>query len=91
MSKELQEIVGRLSRLEAGRTVALATVVDVQGSGYRLPGARMLISETGETFGTISGGCLEADVRERALVALSNRKPILVTYETADAQTRARR
>ena len=80
MSKELQEIIGRLSCLEAGRTVALATVVDVVGSGYRLPGARMLISETGETFGTVSGGCLEADVRERALVALSGREPILVTY-----------
>jgi xanthine/CO dehydrogenase XdhC/CoxF family maturation factor len=40
----------------------------------------MLITETGETFGTISGGCLEADVRERAFGVLRNGRPVLVTY-----------
>ncbi len=51
----------------------LATVVDVRGSSYRLPGAKMLILEKGETFGTVSGGCLEADVLERAKKSFANR------------------
>ena len=40
----------------------LATVVDVVGSSYRRPTARMLILPDGEHIGTISGGCLERDV-----------------------------
>ena len=43
----------------------LATVVKVEGSGYRKPGARMLIAADGRRVGTISGGCLEARSRAR--------------------------
>src|SRR5687767_12466501 len=45
---------------------ALATIVSVEGSSYRRPGARMLISESGNTTGTISAGCLENDVIEHS-------------------------
>jgi xanthine dehydrogenase accessory factor len=41
------------------QNTALATVVKVTGSSYRSPGARMLITETGRWYGSISGGCLE--------------------------------
>ena len=44
----------------------LATVVKVEGSGYRKPGARMLIAADGRRVGTISGGCLEAEVARKA-------------------------
>ncbi len=65
--KELQTILKESARLKAENVRAvLATVIDVKGSGYRLPGAKMLIAATGEIFGTVSGGCLEADVLERA-------------------------
>lgn len=67
MSRELRTIVERFERLSAdGGRAVLATVVDVQGSSYRLPGARMLVDEAGATCGTVSGGCLEADLLERA-------------------------
>jgi xanthine dehydrogenase accessory factor len=46
--------------------MVLATVVHVRGSAYRRPGARMLLLENGARIGTISGGCLEADVARRA-------------------------
>jgi xanthine/CO dehydrogenase XdhC/CoxF family maturation factor len=60
----------------------LATVVDLKGSGYRLPGARMLIAENGEAYGTVSGGCLEADVLARAKKVLKNGKPDVFVYDT---------
>ncbi len=64
---ELQEMVtlGRRA-LAAGERLCLATVVDVEGSAYRKPGARMLLTSGGERAGTISGGCLEAEVCRKA-------------------------
>ena len=62
--------------------VFLATVVHVQGSTYRQPGAQMLITSTGQMIGTISGGCLENDVLEHTRVSMADGKPIVVTYDT---------
>lgn len=55
-----------LAEREAGREAVLATVVKVEGSAYRRPGARMLVSRFGRPEGTISGGCLEAEVAKKA-------------------------
>jgi xanthine/CO dehydrogenase XdhC/CoxF family maturation factor len=49
-----------------GNAVALATLVRVEGSSYRNVGARMLIAENGEYAGSISGGCLEAEIVRKA-------------------------
>lgn len=68
-----------------GQTVAIATVVDAEGSVYRRPGARMLVRRDGATVGSVSGGCLEADLRERARVTLATGVPQVVTYDGADA------
>lgn len=51
---------------------ALATVVKVEGSAYRQPGARMLILPDGRTFGAVSAGCLEKDIAVRALALLEH-------------------
>jgi xanthine dehydrogenase accessory factor len=61
---------------------ALATVVRVEGSAYRRPGARMLVTEDGRTTGVVSGGCLEGDVRGRAARVMRTGQPTLVTYDT---------
>ncbi len=50
---------------ERGEKACLATVVHVEGSSYRKPGARMLVTSGGERAGTISGGCLEAEVSRK--------------------------
>ncbi len=84
MSKEIQQIVQKIRSLDANVSAILATVVDVHGSSYRLPGAKMLILEKGETFGTVSGGCLEADVLERAKKVLQTGRPNLFTYDTTN-------
>src|ERR1700739_2936040 len=46
--------------------ICLATVVEIEGSSYRKPGARMLVTRGGRRAGTISGGCLEAEVQKKA-------------------------
>lgn len=82
--KETAEILSRLAELSAaGRRAALATVVHISGSAYRRPGAKFLIEETGETLGSVSGGCLEADVREVARdQVLATGTPSLRHYST---------
>lgn len=51
---------------QRGGTRVLVTVVRVEGSSYRRPGARLLLGNVGEYAGTISGGCLEAEVTRKA-------------------------
>lgn len=80
--KELQEILKKTAHFAFGERAILATVVDVAGSGYRRPGARMLIDENGYSVGTVSGGCLEADVLERAKKVLQTGESTVITYDT---------
>src|SRR5215210_9037218 len=67
----------------AGERCALATVVSVEGSSYRRPGARMLVREGGASTGTISAGCLEGDVVEHARRVIRAGRAVLVEYDTA--------
>lgn len=66
-----------------GERCALATIVSVEGSSYRRPGARMLVCEGGNTTGTISAGCLESDVIEHAQLVMGTGAAKLVEYNTA--------
>lgn len=81
--KELQDILAAYGELAArGEAAALATVVQVDGSSYRRPGAQMLVTRAGRVAGTVSGGCLEADVVQHAKRVLGTGRTALVTYDT---------
>ena len=82
--KEIKEILHRVSAFGPDEKAILATVIDVRGSGYRLPGARMLILENGDTYGMVSGGCLEADVLERSKKVMTSGRAEVFTYDTTD-------
>lgn len=83
--KEIRDIIAAWElAFTAGKQTALATVVHVEGSSYRRPGARMLVTEEGQLTGAISGGCLEGDALRKALLVMSQQKPMLVTYDTMD-------
>jgi xanthine dehydrogenase accessory factor len=70
----VREILGDLERWrKQGRRVALARVVDVEGSGPRLPGAAMAVNDAGEVAGSVSGGCVEGAVVTEALGLLEAR------------------
>ncbi len=86
--REIVEILKQIDQLADGEKAVLATVVDLKGSGYRLPGARMLIKANGDAVGTVSGGCLEADILERSRRVLSSGQAEVFTYDTtADEQS----
>jgi len=81
---EVRAIVEAFDEADArGERCALATVVSVEGSSYRRPGARMLVCEGGATTGTISAGCLEADVAGHAARVIRAGAAKLVEYDTA--------
>ena len=80
---ELQSIVNAFAEARAlGERAALATIISVEGSAYRRPGARMLITESGRTTGAISGGCLERDVSMRAAQVMKTRVAQIIEYDT---------
>ncbi|HKI96626.1 MAG TPA: XdhC family protein [Gemmatimonadales bacterium] len=80
---ETAQLYGRIARLAASdRRAALATVVRIHGSAYRRPGAKLLIEDDGRMIGGVSGGCLEADVREVGLATLRSETSRLLHYDT---------
>src|SRR5678809_50052 len=83
--KELNDIIIAYDRaVLQNKQTALATVVKVEGSSYRRPGARMLITEDGEITGAISGGCLEGDALRKAQFAIFQQQNKLEIYDTTD-------
>lgn len=83
--REAHAVFRRLAdELQAGRSAALATVVALTGSGYRRPGARMLVLCDGSrAAGTLSAGCLEEDARLHAVRAMDTGEARLLHYDTS--------
>jgi xanthine dehydrogenase accessory factor len=83
--KELFTVIQQVKDLQkSGLKFVLATVVRVEGSAYRRPGARMLIAEDGNWWGGISGGCLEGDILKKAHLALFSQSYKTITYDTRE-------
>lgn len=81
----MKEVLADIDRWRAaGRRVALARVVAVEGSGPRLPGAAMVVNEDGEVAGSVSGGCVEGAVLTQALEVLDRDRPELCTFGYSD-------
>lgn len=59
----------------------LASVVHLEGSSYRRPGVRMLISERGVRIGAVSGGCVEKEVQRQAEAVFTSQKPKMMQYD----------
>ncbi len=68
-----------------GEKMALATVVASRGSTYRRPGARLLVAESGDLIGNISGGCLDNDIKREAKEVMAGKGARLIDFDlTAD-------
>jgi xanthine dehydrogenase accessory factor len=81
----MKEVLDDIDRWHAeGKRVAVARVVGVEGSGPRLPGATMVVSETGEVAGSVSGGCVEGAVVTEALDVLEGGGSRLTTFGYSD-------
>ena len=82
----MKEVLADIERWQGeGKRVALARVVALEGSGPRLPGATMAVSEAGEVAGSVSGGCVEGAVVTEALEVLAGEgRPKLCTFGYSD-------
>jgi xanthine dehydrogenase accessory factor len=68
----------------AGEEVALATVVATRRSAPRPLGSKLAVTAGGRMYGSVSGGCVEADVAERAKAVLAGEPATVTTYGIAD-------
>ena len=66
--------------LEAGKGVALATVVSSWGSSPRPSGSQLAVSDDGTFVGSVSGGCIEGAVVTEALEVMKTKKPKVLDY-----------
>ena len=80
--KELLNDIDRWHR--QGQPVAIARVVDLDGSGPRLPGAAMAVSGEGHVAGSVSGGCVEGAVVAEALQVLESGERRTVSFGYSD-------
>ncbi|MBW2290560.1 MAG: XdhC family protein, partial [Deltaproteobacteria bacterium] len=81
----MRDLLPYLDRWQCeGEEIAIATVVRVRGSAPRRPGARLVVTRGGRMAGSVSGGCVESDVYERAQRVLDDGRPVVVTYGAAD-------
>jgi xanthine dehydrogenase accessory factor len=76
---QLFELLGDTIESEAPR--AVATVVDVDGSAYRRPGAKMVLGNDGSTYGGITAGCLEGPLQEIARDVIADGVPDVITFD----------
>ena len=84
--KDRIHLLATAARLRSkSQPFALATVVKINGSTYRRPGARMLVEQDGTTHGIISGGCLEGEVAQQAVALIEERgKPQVLPFDLMD-------
>jgi len=82
MIHELKEIINQaIINQQKGLKNALASVVHLEGSSYRKPGVRMLISEDFNSVGAVSGGCVEKEIIQRSKSVFVDGKPKIITYD----------
>ncbi len=82
MIHELKEIINQaIINQQKGLKNVLVTVVHLEGSSYRKPGVRMLISEDLNSVGAVSGGCVEKEIIQRAKAVFIDEKAKIITYD----------
>jgi xanthine dehydrogenase accessory factor len=81
----MKEVLDDIRRLRArGDRVAVATLVAARRSAPRPVGSKLVVSESGEMCGSVSGGCVESDVYTAAQEVIRSGEPKLVSYGISD-------
>src|SRR5437588_614475 len=70
-----------IAAIDAGRSVAWCRLVETRGSTPQKAGAAMLVYEDGSQAGTLGGGCVEAEVKRRALALLADNRTEVCTFQ----------
>ena len=83
----MKEILPEVERwVEGGEDVVVATVVATRRSAPRPVGSSFAVSSSGAICGSVSGGCVESDVYEKAQEVFDTGEPQLVSYGISDDQ-----
>ncbi len=83
----MRDILPDIERWRAqDQAIALATVVSVQGSAPRRPGAKLAVNQRGELTGSVSGGCVEPAVLTSALEVLRTGQPQMLEFGITEEQ-----
>jgi xanthine dehydrogenase accessory factor len=81
----MRDVLPEARRLaDESRPTAVAMVVGTKRSAPRPIGSRLLVTDSGEMYGSVSGGCVESDVALRAQEVLRTGTPELITYGISD-------
>lgn len=81
----MRKILADLEReVASGKAVAYTALVETRGSTPQKAGATMLVFPDGSQSGTLGGGCVEAEVKRRALRLLDTGTPELLTFQLDD-------
>jgi xanthine/CO dehydrogenase XdhC/CoxF family maturation factor len=70
--------------MQAGRQVAVATVVETWGSAPRQAGSHLVIDSDSNFHGSVSGGCVEGAVVAEAADVIETGKPRMLEFGVAD-------
>ena len=82
MTHEFIQIVqGYIKDKANGRKSILVTLVSLEGSSYRPPGVRMLITDDGSMIGAVSGGCVEKEIMKQSGAVFNTKIPRIMTYD----------
>lgn len=84
MSNRFQHIVQHWSFEKDDCEWVLATIIETKGSAYRKAGARMMINSFGQSYGLLSGGCLESDLMRQARKCWDTHQNHIVCYDMQD-------
>jgi len=86
MQEPAEVLETALAWLEAGRNVALATVVETGGSSPRPIGSNLVVAADGAFEGSVSGGCVESAVVSAAQDVIASGESILMDFGYTDAE-----
>jgi xanthine dehydrogenase accessory factor len=82
MTHEIRHLFQTLKTWQLfGKRAVLVTVVALEGSSYRRPGVRMVISEQGDSVGAVSGGCVEKEIERQTKSVFHTGVSKIITYD----------
>lgn len=82
MTHEIKQLFETLEAWQKlGKRAVFVSVVALEGSSYRRPGVRMVISEDGEYAGAVSGGCVEKEIERQAEHVFKSGRSKIMTYD----------
>ncbi|MBF7074228.1 XdhC family protein [Glaciecola sp. MH2013] len=86
MANHIQQLLNTWFEKRDELQWVLATIIEIDGSSYRKPGAMMMINDLGKYHGLLSGGCLESDIMRQARQCWSSQQAKIIQYDMREEE-----